>query len=110
MDDTNTENDRHSLRHTSVETRSLDVHPRPYDLIAGAKTEEAFFRETMGKYNHLPSLARQENISQMKKDPQNLLAKLRPTDKCRLESCDLKRLLEYRCKHNLSDEDLYRYY
>jgi hypothetical protein len=110
LDDTNTEDDRHPLHHTSVETRILDVHPRPYELIAGAQTEERFFRETMGKYNHFSSVARQEIISQMKNDPQTLLAKLCPLDKDRLKGSDLERLLEYRSTHGLSDEVLFRYY
>lgn len=53
---------------------------------------------------------RKEIISQMKKDPQTLLAKLCPIDKDRLKGSDLERLLEYRSAHGLSDEVLFRYY
>jgi hypothetical protein len=110
LNDTNTENDRNPLHHTSVETRILDVHPRPCDSTVGAEKEEEFFRETMERYDHIPSLAKLDQIGCLKKNPQALLKKLRPTDKSRLERCDLKRLLDYRYDYNLSDKDLFRYY
>jgi hypothetical protein len=110
LNDTNTKNDRDTLRHRSVETRSLDVHPRPCDSTAGAEKEEEFFRETMERYDHIPSLAKLDQIGCLKKNPQALLKKLRPTDRSRLERCDLKRLLDYRYDYNLSDKDLFRYY
>ena len=110
LGNTNPESDRHTLRHGSIETRSLDVHPRPCGSTVGVEKGEEFFREAMERYDHIPSLAKLDHIGWLKKNPQTLLEKLRPIDKSRLERCDLKRLLDYRYDNNLSDKDLFRYY
>ena len=110
MDDKNKKNDRHPLRRTSGETRSLDVHPRPENSTADAEKEEGSSRETTDRYKHIEFYARLEKISDTKKNPRTLLEGLCPADKDRLRGSDLQELLNYRCIHGLSDEVLFRYY
>lgn len=69
---------------------------------------EKFSRETTDDYEDFVFAAGAEEISQMKRDLQNFLKNLCPADIDRLEGCDLKRLLEYRWDHGLSDEALFR--
>lgn len=109
-EEANLRKDRHLLHRTSGETRSLNVHPGPHDRTTGSETEQVSSRETADRYDHLVFLARLDKISHMKKDPRTLLEKLCPKDIDRLEGCDLRRLLDYRWRHRLSDEVLFRYY
>lgn len=109
-EDTNMQNDRPLLHRTSGETRSLDVHSGPHNQTTRSEQEQVSSRETADRYDHLVFLARLDKISHMKKDPRTLLERLCPTDIDRLEGCDLRRLLDYRWRHRLSDEVLFRYY
>jgi hypothetical protein len=106
---TNMNNDRHAPRLASVETSNSDIHSRPHDPTAETEKEKGSPKETPDSYAHLDFLARLENISHAKQDPRTLLDRLRPADINRLEGRNLRRLLDYRWKHGLSDEVLFRY-
>ncbi|TIA27837.1 hypothetical protein D6C78_10992, partial [Aureobasidium pullulans] len=86
----------------------IDAHSSPHGPTAGAEKVEKFSRETTDDYEDFVFAAGAEEISQMKRDLQNFLKNLCPADIDRLEGCDLKRLLEYRWDHGLSDEALFR--
>jgi len=101
---------RHLLHHTSGETRSLNVHSEAQDQTTGSETEQVSSREIADRYDHLVFLAKLDKISHIGKDPRTLLEKLCPKVVDRLEGCDLRRLLDYRWRHRLSDEVLFRYY